>query len=239
LLIPNLQGNYELIGKLIENDIQLPVVMDNDVNLMALGELHFGTARGYRHIICISVTQGIGSGIIINQQIYRGSRGISGEIGHTIVDINGEKCGCGNRGCLETVAGGRALVKQCRDAIEDDIKDPASDRNVFKLIRGKVDARDPDCTAAIQKVGYHLGIGIANVIHNYNPEICIMTGMIVEIFPEIMETAQITAKEYLLSGAKDTIVTRSSLGENCGALGAVASVVDNLLYGSETIHERQ
>jgi predicted NBD/HSP70 family sugar kinase len=226
LLIPNLHDNYVLIGKFIESNLCLPVIVDNDVNMMAMGELHYGRAQGYRNVVCINVNWGIGSGIIVNRQIYRGSTGISGEIGHTIVDINGPKCGCGNSGCLETLAGGRALIEICKKELGEDNLGVADTANAFKWIRSKIDAGHPALIEGMKKVATYLGVGVVNAIHTNNPDVCVLEGQVIELFPEIMAEAEATARKYLLSSAKETLIIQSSLGEAAAALGAIASVVN-------------
>jgi predicted NBD/HSP70 family sugar kinase len=195
LLIPNLHDNYVLIGKFIESNLCLPVIVDNDVNMMAMGELHYGRAQGYRNVVCINVNWGIGSGIIVNRQIYRGSTG-------------------------------RSLIEICKKELGEDNLGVADTANAFKWIRSKIDAGHPALIEGMKKVATYLGVGVVNAIHTNNPDVCVLEGQVIELFPEIMAEAEATARKYLLSSAKETLIIQSSLGEAAAALGAIASVVN-------------
>ena len=115
LFAPNLAWRDEPLKKQVERHVGLPVVVENDANAAAWAETNLGAARGYEHVIFIGVGTGIGAGIVINGQLYRGRWGIAGEPGHYRVVPDGRLCGCGNRGCWEQYASGNALVAEARE----------------------------------------------------------------------------------------------------------------------------
>ena len=118
LFAPNLAWRDEPLKKLIEDRVGLPVVVENDANAAAWAEAILGAGRGYEHVVLVAVGTGIGAGIVINGQLYRGQWGIAGEPGHYRVVPDGRPCGCGNRGCWEQYASGNALVAEAREIVK-------------------------------------------------------------------------------------------------------------------------
>lgn len=122
------------IKSILEEEFKLPVIVDNDSRAMVLGEYWFGAGRGVKNLVLINVSDGIGSGMIINGKLYYGVGGIAGEIGHASISYNGPKCGCGNYGCLETFVSGLAIVTRARKAIEE-----GTQTIIMKLAKGKLE----------------------------------------------------------------------------------------------------
>ncbi|MGH2738720.1 MAG: ROK family protein, partial [Actinomycetota bacterium] len=163
---PNLAWREIPLRDLLSERTGLPCVVDNDANAAAWGEYRFGAARGYRHVLVVTVGTGIGGGIVADGELFRGAHGFAAEIGHIIVEPDGPLCGCGNRGCWEQVASGRALDRLARAEVEQDPAGriaalaagaEASGRHVSEAARGG----DPPATAIYAAVGRRLGEGIA------------------------------------------------------------------------------
>ena len=185
LFAPNLRWKNAELGKILQKEFNVPIFVDNEANLAALGEYYFGAARGYEEVLYISAGAGIGGGIILNGSVMRGKTGFAGEFGHMTMDPEGEVCGCGNRGRWETQASQRALFKYIREMIAAGKKSSLQD-----LLRGNLNslsvekvveaARNDDKLAqeAFNRIGSHLGIGIASLVNALNPELVVLGGPI-------------------------------------------------------------
>ncbi len=114
---PNFKLSHIPLKQHFEKTFSLPTVIENDARALALGEKWFGNGQGFENLVCVNVGIGIGAGIILNNELFHGRDGIAGEIGHTIVDLNGKQCTCGNYGCLQTVAGGNRLRERALESI--------------------------------------------------------------------------------------------------------------------------
>ena len=225
-LAPNLHGSYVRAVETVQAQLNCPVYVDNEVNTMALGELWFGAGQGRRRLLCVSVGQGIGGGIVINGAIYRGETGIAGEIGHTIIDVNGPRCGCGNHGCLETMGGGHALITAV-SAIRDvgDLTARGGLVRSLERIEGYLKEGDPEVTAAAARMARYLAVGLANAIHSYNPELLIVGGPVAVSCPSVIQKSLTMVGSLLLEGAKSTVLTASALAGQAESLGAAALVL--------------
>lgn len=157
-------------------ELPLPVYVLNDMAAGAVGELHCGRARGMQNVIFLTVSTGIGAGIILNGEPYRGAHGVAGEVGHTVVDLNGLLCGCGRRGCWEMIASGTAHRRRIREAYEsgtwpnlDYEPDPGE-------VTERARAGDRAARALVLRTARYIGIGVANLANLYDPDAVIFTG---------------------------------------------------------------
>ncbi len=167
----------------LEKKIKLPVFVDNDANLMALAESKFGSARGYKDCVCVTLGTGLGGGIILNGRIYRGMNFAAGEIGHISINENGPVCACGSRGCAERYVGNRYVLEEAikrlrrgaKSSVIDLIKGRYSNLTLEMLSRA---ARNKDAFSMIlwQEIGRHVGVLLASVVNLLNPEIIIIGG---------------------------------------------------------------
>jgi glucokinase len=175
---PNLPGWHEVpLRDAIQQRFGIPAYMGNDANLAALGEWCFGLRKKVANLIYITVSTGIGGGIIANGKLYTGACGAAGEIGHMIIDVDGPQCNCGNVGCWEALASGTALAREAARHITQ-----GADTSIIKLVNGdmsKIDARvvylaaqqgDELAKELISRLGYYLGIGLVNLVNIFNPE---------------------------------------------------------------------
>lgn len=188
------------------------VHIENDANLGALAEHRQGVARDVDSSVFVKVSSGVGAGIVLNDQIFRGSGGTAGEIGHLTLDENGPVCRCGSRGCLEAYTSTGALQAmmhtQLPDASVDDIVRAASDGSVSAL-------------RAIEDAGLHLGWALASVVNLLNPGLVVVGGDMARAGDLLLDSARIGLRRHALDAAAATPVVASELGERASLVGAV------------------
>ena len=192
----------------------LHVHLDNDANLGALAEVTLGAGVGARDAIYLMVSGGVGAGLILGGELYRGTGGTAGELGHVLVDESGPICRCGNRGCLEMMAGGRAITALLRDSHGDDI---TLDEVMALAADGDSGAR-----RAIADAGRVLGRSIAALVNAFNPELVIVGGAVSAAGDVLLDPLQEAVHRYAIpSAAADVRITRGVLGERAEVLGAL------------------
>ncbi|MBA7598272.1 Glucokinase [subsurface metagenome] len=218
------------LRNIIEKKMDVKTLLLNDTNAAALGELYFGAAKGARNFICVTLGTGIGGGIVIDGEIYAGSLGTAGEIGHMTIDTNGPKCNCGNTGCWETLASGTALAREAKQRISDGAKTSIleyADGDVNKVNAETVHkaAQQGDTLAKelIAQLAYYIGVGLANLIHIFNPELIVIGGGLSNIGDMLLEPAYKLAGERVNKTAFASVrFARAELGRNSGVIGAAA-----------------
>ena len=228
---PNLRGwfNVPLRDRLREAT-GISVFLDNDANLAALGEYYFGAGRGSVNMLYVTVSTGIGAGIIINGSIYRGAGGGAGEVGHMVLSPGGPLCGCGRKGCLESLASGTAMAERAAElvsaglgkAILREAGDDPGQLTAASVARA-AGAGDPEAAGIISGAGTYLGMGMANLINVLNPDRLVMGGGALEsgnIFWDSMAVE--LAARSLGPALGDVTVVKSGLGGKSGLMGAVA-----------------
>ena len=170
--------------KLLKKEFNIPIFIDKDVNVLALGEKRYGAARGISNFVCITVGTGIGAGIVVNGEIYHGNLGGAGELGHIIIDKDGPLCYCGKQGCLEILSSDRFIIKKAKDVLTQGkktiIKEFLSGNDINNLSVSTVmqAARKGDSVAKdiFKQAGENLGIGISNLIGIVDPEAVLIGG---------------------------------------------------------------
>jgi glucokinase len=235
--LPNLPGWQSVpIESILEKEFNKNVFLINDTNAAALAEFHFGAAKGLRHVIYITVGTGIGGGIIIDGSLYTGAIGTAAELGHMTIDDKGPRCNCGNIGCWETLASGTALAREGRRKIREGtqtaILEYASgdiDKVDAKTIQIAAERGDTLAKELIAQTGYYLGVGLANLLNVFNPEMIIIGGSIANMGEIILSPAYQTAKERAYDVAYATVkFAAAKLGGNTGVLGAAAFAHEKL-----------
>ncbi|MEU4981735.1 ROK family transcriptional regulator [Streptomyces sp. NPDC021969] len=210
----------------------VPVHVDNDANLGALGELVWGSGRGVRDLAYIKVASGVGAGLVINGKIYRGPGGTAGEIGHITLDEAGPVCRCGNRGCLETFAAARYVLPLLQPSHGTDL----TMEGVVRLARDG----DPGCRRVIADVGRHIGSGVANLCNLLNPSRVVLGGDLAEAGELVLGPIRESVGRYAIpSAARQLSVLPGALGGRAEVLGALALALSEmgdstLLDGSAT-----
>jgi len=213
-----------------------PVSLNNDAELGAVGEWAYGAGRGERYLCYIKVGTGIGAGLLLDGQIYRGATGCAGEIGHITIDENGPICTCGNRGCLEAIAGGNAIIRKVKESVRLGQRTILADLvHQDKLGVGDVmnAARHGDHLAQriTAEAGMHLGTAIANVINLFNPSMVIVGGSVGQIGDLLLEPVRLTVQRRSLSVAsKNVRITAALLGPHSCAIGAVVQALSIVLH---------
>jgi len=234
---PNLEWHDIPLRDLLAESLSVPILVDNDANLSALGEYYFGAAQGTETFIYISIGVGLGAGIFLDGKPYRGVGGYAGEVGHMTLQEEGLPCKCGNHGCWETLVSNRAVVSQAQSAVK-----AHPDSRMLELARGQSDritlaivikaAEEGDETAlnVLQQTGRYLGIGIANLINAFNPELIVLGGALSQAYPFMLAVVEkVTAERALAMPAKGIRIVTSVHGKDACALGAVGSVLHKIL----------
>jgi glucokinase-like ROK family protein len=196
----------------------LPVQVENDANLGALAEYRFGAGAGCASVAYLKVATGIGAGLVVDGQLFRGAGGTAGEIGHTIVDDTGDVCRCGNRGCLETYASAPAIV----GLLERSFGTAMEPEQVIERAR----EGDPACRRVLADAGRHIGVAVANLCNLVNPERVVVGGSIASaddlVLDPLRESVRLRA---IQSASEDVQIVPGQLGERAELLGAVALVL--------------
>lgn len=234
---PNLPGWKDVpLSDIVEDKFGRKAFLINDANAAALGELYFGAGRGALNLIYVTVSTGIGGGIIINGKIYTGSIGTAGEIGHMVIDVEGPSCRCGNRGCWEALASGTALAREATERIN-----AGESTSILKRVDGEIErinaeviheaARDGDRLAneLVARIAYYLGVGLSNLINIFNPEIIIVGGGLSNMGNMLLKPAIKEAGRRAFRRAyREVRFAVAELGRNSGVMGAAAYALEQL-----------
>lgn len=230
IFAPNLHLRHMPLRDQLEDAFGVPVEVDNDVRVMALGESWFGHGQGFENFVCLNVGHGVGAGIILDHKLYRGTSFTAGEVGHTTVDPTGPKCSCGNDGCLQTLVSGPAIAARAQEHIRSGKEsilsgDDLTGEDVFAAALNE----DVLAQEVLQETGRYLGIGIANMINTLNPARVIIGGGVANAARFIMEPLRETVTSRALENpVRATSIVTAKLGENATAIGAVTLVLHNL-----------
>lgn len=215
-------------GEEMAGRLGVPVYVDNDANLGALGELVWGSGRGVKDLAYIKVASGVGAGLVIDGQIYRGPGGTAGEIGHITLDESGPVCRCGNRGCMETFTAARYVLPLLRSSHGRDL----TMERVVQLAR----EGDPGCRRVIADVGRHIGSGVANLCNLLNPSRVVLGGDLAEAGELVLAPIRESVSRYAIpSAARQLSVLQGALGGRAEVLGALALVLSEM--GDSTLLE--
>jgi glucokinase len=214
---PNLQWREFPFMDALSAQLGVRVVMDDDANCAAWGEHAFGVGQNTRDFLYVIVGTGIGAGLILDGKLYRGARGLAGELGHTTIVPDGPLCACGNRGCVEALAAGPALARRMR-ALDANVSDTLSARDVIAM------ARDGNRNAfqVMEEAGKYLGIALANALNLLNPEmIALGGGVALDAEELLMEPARAEMqKRAFVYSAEYVKIAYGVLGDDAGLLGA-------------------
>lgn len=216
------------LKKELEALLSLPCFIENDANTAAVGEMWKGAGKGIHHFICITVGTGIGGGLILNGNIYHGSSGLAGEIGHYAVRPHeGRMCNCGNRGCLETETSATAMIYYGKKAIDEGkptvlIKsmDEKGQLTARDVVEGAI-AKDRVCLEIIQRVGYYLGLTLAQISNVLNPQRIVIGGGVSKAGDFFLEPIRANFRKFALKKVSEVAkIVPAQLGNSAGWIGA-------------------
>ncbi|MDP3791649.1 MAG: ROK family protein [Candidatus Omnitrophota bacterium] len=221
------------LGDILKKRLGVPVFVDNDVNVMALGELRFGAGRGAKNMLCITLGTGVGGGLILDNSLYRGSSYAAGEFGHVPIGIDGPKCNCGGRACVEAYVGNRYIIKDVEARIKKGEK-----TLIKKLVGGELSKITPETIdEAARKgdrfarqvwidAGNKVGIGLAGVVNLLNIEKIVIGGGVAEAGKILFDSIKRTISERAMKlPAKTVKVVKAKLGYDAGVIGAATLVL--------------
>lgn len=214
------------VGPRLYEHFGVPVYLDNDANMAGLAEWQFGAGRGHDNLVYLTVSTGIGGGVISHGRLLQGYRGMAAELGHMIVDPNGPPCGCGHKGHVESFSSGPAVARYASEQIKAGRKSLL--QNMPKLTAAQVaeaaQQGDELAISAFERAGFYLGIAVANYLAVFDPSILIFGGGASQagelLFKPFRESLQkhVFHPHYL----DDLVITKAALGDDAGLLGALA-----------------
>lgn len=232
---PNLPGWVNIkFTKRVEEKFKLPARLENDANAAGLAEVLFGAAAGYNDIFYVTVSTGVGTGIIINKKIYHGKNGVAAEGGHVSIDYNSPyRCGCGTPGCIEALAAGPAMVRRARVKLEQEHMLPSLLRDRTQNHLSRITPQMIEQTAAdgdevarfiIDETGFFLGVWLASMISLLDPDAIVIGGGVSRIGKPLFDKIRKTIPQYTINSrfAKDTPLLPAKLQNNVGIFGAAS-----------------
>ena len=239
LFAPHLAWRNEPLRATVAEALAMPVVVENDANAAAWAEWRFGAGRGEHHLVCVTLGTGIGGGIVLNGQVQRGRHGMAGEFGHMIVVPEGQRCECGNRGCLEQYASGNVLGREARELARANTPVVVP---LLERVGGDVDALvgpvitdaardgDPLAIELFEEVGRWLGIGLANLAAALDPGLFVIGGGVSDAGELLLRPARNSFRRVLTGRGfrPEPRILRAELGPEAGLVGAadLARVAD-------------
>jgi len=235
---PNLPGWKDIpLRDEIAQKLTTTTYLVNDADAAALGEHRFGAGRGTKHMVYITVSTGIGGGIIINGELYSGANGCAGEFGHMTIDPDGPKCACGRKGCWEALASGSAIAREARRRLNAGEKSLLNHKKTPRAVTAETvgeAANNGDRLAleVITTAGQYLGIGLANIINIFNPEMIVVGGGVSNLGEMLLNPAREVLRQRAFDLPLNTVrIVRSRIGATAGALGAAALVFNKAAKG--------
>ncbi len=232
---PNMPGWLNVpLADIVRKRFGVSTFVVNDASAAALGEHRYGAGKGIKNFVLFTLGTGIGGGIIVDGKLYLGAVGGAGELGHMTVVVDGPKCGCGNTGCLEMLASGRAVE---RDAIARLRRGEKS--ILFDVVEGDIDgitaeqvgtaARtgDPLACDIISRAAYYLGVGMVNAVNIFNPELVVLGGGMAELGDMFIEPGRRMVKERAFSVSSGAVrIVTAQLGNDAGVYGAAVFALE-------------
>ncbi|MBI5030316.1 MAG: ROK family transcriptional regulator [Chloroflexi bacterium] len=245
LFAPNLGWRDVKLRELLEHEFNFPIYVDNEANLAALGESRFGVARGCKNVLFITSGRGLGGGIVLNGDVWTGAIGLAGEVGHMTIALDGPQCNCGNRGCWETLVTEGAVYRFVREALTagqksflSDLTHGDLDQLTIPLVVQAARSQDPVALDALKKTGQYLGVGLANLINAWNPEMIVLGGNL-SLASEFLlpEINQVIEARSLLWSRRVAKILIAAYGSDACAMGGVTAVYHHILSEPRTVRK--
>lgn len=232
------------IRQIVADKTGFPVYLDNDANAAALSEKWFGLARDKENYIFILIEDGVGSGIMIDGDLYRGEHDVAGEIGHMTINMSGPRCDCGNYGCLELYAIPRIAeelaceeISQGADSLISRLADGCTDRVSFDLIAKAAQQEDPLAIQIFARIADALAVGIVNIVNTFDPEVIYLGGKYLQVgklFTDLLQTR--VDQRSILHNDRQVPILASGLGADAPIVGAF-SLVLRKLFENPAMHQ--
>lgn len=236
---PNLRWKEIPLGEVLQEALRVPVWVENDANLAALGEYTYSYPMEYEVLLYLTVSTGIGGGVIINGEIYRGSDGGAGEFGHMTILPRGPVCGCGNHGCLEALASGTAVARIAREevsqgrcvALREAVKGRCEDIDA-RLVSEVAGSGDPEAGRIMDEAIDYLGIGVANLVSLFNPRVIVIGGGL-SSYTGLLDRVEKVVKERTFDRLNENLkILPARLGGRAGLMGCLA-LAKRMIEGSD------
>jgi len=235
---PNLPDWHDVpLGDILADRLGVATFLINDASAAALGEHRFGVGKRVDNLVYLTVSTGIGGGIITNGKLYSGANGCAGEIGHMTIEAHGPQCNCGNFGCLEALASGTAVAREAVRRLNQ-----GETSSVAQLAEGRLESVTAETVALAARQGDHLacdvvaraanylGIGLANLVNIFNPELLVIGGGLSKMGDMLLEPARKVVKERAFQLPARTVrIVRAGLGSNAGIVGAAVHTFEQQL----------
>ena len=231
LFSPNLGWRNVPLVKLMHTQLGIPIAIDDDAHCAALGEARRGAARGTDFAVYVTISTGIGAGVIIGGNIYRGAHGFAGEVGHITIEIEGPPCACGNFGCFESLASGSAIAARARQSVLHGsntllatiIDDPV--RLTAEHVMQAANAGDAVAMRIIETAGTYLGIGLASVACVLDPQLIVVGGGVIRPEGVLLKRARVAFLDRTISPVGSLIpIVPAALGDESGLWGAASLI---------------
>jgi glucokinase len=229
---PNLPGWDDVpLRDMLASTFGVAVAIGNDANLAALGEHAYGAGRGVSDMVYMTISTGIGGGIISGGELLLGHRGFAGEIGHQTILVDGPLCGCGNRGCLEALAAGPAIARLARevaagrpDTLMRTLVKGDLARISAKVVSAAAAEGDEAAIAVVRQAGAYIGVGLANLANTLNPELFVLGGGVTNIGPLLFDAIQEAFARSAMLASRYARIVPAALGDDVVLWGAIALV---------------
>lgn len=234
MVAPNLHWHNVPLQKLMEDALNIPVELGNDANLAALGEQRYGAGKDYADMAYVTISTGIGCGVILNNQLVVGSRGLATELGHHCINFTGEPIASGVPGGLEGYCAGPGIAKRARAKLASAPNRPSQLREMTGGDISQVTAKEVGDAAKqgdavaleiVNETGYILGMGFVNLLHLFDPAIIVVGGSVSLMGDTLFNPVRETIEKFAMPPYRDRPLVPAALGDDCGLLGAAALAV--------------
>jgi glucokinase len=231
---PQLPGWRDVpLAKILGERTGLPARLENDATAAALGEHRFGAGKGSRYMVYITVSTGVGGGIIIEGEMYGGKSGAAGELGHIVIDVDGPPCGCGSRGCLESLASGTAIARRGEELASSGKSDTLAKMReaegpvTAEMVQRAAEAGDGAAAELFREAGRYFGVALASYVNIFDPEVIVIGGGVAQAGDLLMDDARETMEAMAMSQPlKGVRLAAGELGDFGGALGMIARLAE-------------
>ncbi|HEY3475897.1 MAG TPA: ROK family protein, partial [Anaerolineales bacterium] len=217
--------NFPLTAKLSQH-FNVPAFLDNDANMAGLAEWQFGAGRGHQNVVYLTISTGIGGGVISSGCLIQGFRGMGAELGHMIIDPDGPLCGCGQRGHIEAFSSGPSIARYVEEQLAAGQTSSLQSQSVIsaKTIAEAAWAGDPLAVSAFKRAGHYLGIAVANYLAIFDPSILIFGGGVSQVGDYLFKPFEESLRMHTFHPRylDNLVITKAALGDDAGLLGALA-----------------